>query len=219
MYTLAMSRHSPRNLAEQAAVGLMQNAVDPLKATSMASQICANLWCIARTWRRLGQMPTQLEYCDEWKVNERTAQRHWAEIKRAFPGLPVPERQAVEHVTRHVVLHTADSDDQSAALAIDPLEGLAAVAYPPPTTDPVRGAESSLWQRGALVEFDRLTAVVVGLPGDPDVPPDHVGLWFGHPPAAVGIAAGGSGGERPDVWTVPQHLCSPAARPIFRTAA
>lgn len=196
-------------------MGLIHDGVKPLKATWMASQICANLWCLARTWRRLGQMPTQLEYCEEWKVNERTAQRHWAEIKRAFPDLPVPERQAVEYLAQHVVLHTADAHDQSAALAIDPLDAVAAFA-PPLTTDEVRGAEVNPWQHGALVEFDRLLAVVVGLPSDPDVPADHLGLWFGHP-QAVGIsAAGGSGGEHAEVWTVPQHLCTPAGQPIVK---
>jgi hypothetical protein len=212
-----MSRRAPRNLAEQAAMGLVHDGVKPLKATWMASQVCANLWCLARTWKRLGRMPTQLEYCDEWEVNERTAQRQWAELKRAFPGLPVPERQAVEYLTQHVVLHTADADGQSAALAIDPLDGVSAFAYVP-VTHAVRGAEISPWQPGALVEFDRLLAVVVGLPGDPDVPADHLALWFGHP-QAVQIPAAGSGGEPPEVWTVPQHLCAPAARPIFRTAS
>ena len=123
-----MPRRPPKNLAEQAAVGLMLDGVKPIKATWMASQICANLWCLSRSWKRLGRMPTQLEYCDEWKINERTAQRHWAEIKRAFPGLPVPDRQAVEYLTQHVVLHTSDTDDQAAALAIDPLNGVAAFA-------------------------------------------------------------------------------------------
>jgi hypothetical protein len=214
LYSCAMPPRTPRNLAEQAAIGLIRNGVEPLKATSMASQICANLWCLAGTWRRLGRMPTQLEYCEEWKVNERTAQRHWAEIKRAFSGLPVPERQAVEYLTQHVVLHTADADDQSAALAIDALDAVAAFAQPL-ATDEVRGAEINPWQHGALVEFDRLLAVVVGLPGDPNVPADHLGLWFGHP-QAVGVSVGGSGGEHPEVWTVPQHLCAPAAQPVVK---
>jgi hypothetical protein len=129
-----MPKRAPRNLAEQAALGLMLDGVKPLKATWMASQVCVNLWCLARSWRSLGRMPTQLEYCQEWKVNERTAQRHWAEIKRAFPGLtdaagnPVPDRQAVEYLTAHVLRQMSDADatNEAAALAIDPLDPLPA---------------------------------------------------------------------------------------------
>jgi len=109
-------------------MGLIADGVKPLKATWMASQVCANLWCLAHSWKRLGRMPTQLEYCEQWNVNERTAQRHWAEIKRAFPGLPVPDRQAVEYLTQHVVLQTSDTDDQAAALALAPLDRDAAFA-------------------------------------------------------------------------------------------
>ena len=123
-----MARRAPKNLAEQAAANLVADGVSPLKATWMAAQPCGNLWCLASTWRRLGRMPTQLEYCEEWKVTERVAQRQWADIRRAFPGLPVPERQAVEYLTSHVVLHSRANDSESAALAIDPLDSAAAVA-------------------------------------------------------------------------------------------
>jgi hypothetical protein len=41
---------------------------------------------------------------------------------------PASQRQAVEYLTQHVVLHTTDTDDQAAALAIDPLDGIAAFA-------------------------------------------------------------------------------------------
>jgi hypothetical protein len=129
-----MPQRPPKNLAEQAAMALIHDGVKPMKATWMAAQICANLWALAGTWKRLGRMPTQLEYCEEWNITERVAQRHWADIRRAFPGLtdtagaPVPERQVVEYLTRHVVLHSRESDDQSAALAIEPLGGVAAFA-------------------------------------------------------------------------------------------
>lgn len=133
-YSGPMPRRAPRTLAEQAAMGLIQQGVRPMRATWTASQVCANLWCLARTWKRLGRMPTQLEYCQEWKITERVAQRHWSDIRRAFPGLLdaagnlVPERQAVEYLTRHVVLHTSDADDQAAALAIEPIDGDLALA-------------------------------------------------------------------------------------------
>ena len=37
------------------------------------------------------------------------------------------------------------------------------------------------WKRGDLVELDGLLAVVVGVEGDPDIPEDHVAVWFGDP--------------------------------------
>jgi hypothetical protein len=39
--------------------------------------------------------------------------------------------------------------------------------------------------RGLFVEVDGLVAVVVGLPGEEDVPEEHVALWFGAPRGAV----------------------------------
>lgn len=66
------------------------------------------------------------------------------------------------------------------------------------------------WRRGDLVELDGLLAVVVGTSADGWVPEDHVALWFGDPPC-VRRSQGGSGGMRPEVWTVPADLCTPAA--------
>lgn len=71
------------------------------------------------------------------------------------------------------------------------------------------------WHRGQLVELDGLLAAVVGTDADPWVPEDHVALWFGEP-RAVRKSEGGPGGLRPEVWTVPADLCTPAARPVVR---
>ena len=61
-------------------------------------------------------------------------------------------------------------------------------------------------KKGDFVQFDGLPAVVVGIAGEPNVPDDHVALWFG----AQGVkrkSEGGSGDVAPEVWTVPVDLC------------
>jgi hypothetical protein len=69
--------------------------------------------------------------------------------------------------------------------------------------------------RGDLVELDGLLAVIVGIEGDPHVPDDHVAVWFGDP-KCTRASQGGSGGMRPEVWTVPAEFLSPAAPPDYR---
>lgn len=70
-------------------------------------------------------------------------------------------------------------------------------------------------QKGQLIEFDGVPAVVVGLPGETGVPEDHVALWFGNPDATR-KSQGGVGGIAPEVWTVPAYLCKLGAAPVFR---
>lgn len=66
------------------------------------------------------------------------------------------------------------------------------------------------WKRGDLVELDGLLAVVVGVEGDLDVPEDHVALWFGDP-RCERRSKGGTGGQHPEIWTVPaEHLVAAA---------
>lgn len=71
------------------------------------------------------------------------------------------------------------------------------------------------FERGQFVELDGLLAVVVGTSGDQNVPDEHLALWFGDPPCTR-ISEGGSGGQRPDVRTVPAEYCTPAAAPVIR---
>ena len=73
----------------------------------------------------------------------------------------------------------------------------------------------ALWRHGQLVEMDGMLAVVVGIDGDPGVPEEHVILWFGKP-HTVRTSQGGTGGVRPEVWTVPEEYCVPAAVPDVR---
>jgi len=70
----------------------------------------------------------------------------------------------------------------------------------------------SNWKRGDLVELAGLLAVVVGVEGDPEVPEEHVALWFGEPRAQ---RSGGPSGLRPELWTVPADLCVRAADPVY----
>lgn len=72
----------------------------------------------------------------------------------------------------------------------------------------------SIWRRGDLVEIDGLLAVVVGVAGEPDVPEDHVAVWFGDP-RCVRKSLGGSGGKRPELWTVPARYLVVTAEPIW----
>jgi hypothetical protein len=73
----------------------------------------------------------------------------------------------------------------------------------------------SEWSRGEFVELDGLLAVVVGVPGDPGIPDEHLGLWFGDP-RTVRRSEGGVAGSAPEVLTVPQELCVAAPAPIFK---
>ena len=71
------------------------------------------------------------------------------------------------------------------------------------------------WKRGDLVELDAMLAVVVAIFGDPDVPEDHVTLWFGQP-ISLRKSQGGISGQRPEVWTVPVALLVAAAEPFYK---
>ena len=71
------------------------------------------------------------------------------------------------------------------------------------------------WTRGNLVELDGLLAVVVGIEGDPDVPEEHVALWFGDP-TGDRTPLGGTGRRQPELWTVPADYLRAAAPPVYR---
>ncbi len=72
-----------------------------------------------------------------------------------------------------------------------------------------------MFQRGDLIEFDGVLAVVVGTHSDGMAPEDHLALWFGHP-QGVRRSAGGVGGLQPEVWTVPTEYCQPAPAPTVK---
>jgi hypothetical protein len=71
------------------------------------------------------------------------------------------------------------------------------------------------WKHGDLVELDGLLAVVVGVEGDPNVPEDHVAVWFGDPQCER-KSQGGTGGKRPEIWTVPAEYFVAAAPPPWK---
>jgi hypothetical protein len=70
----------------------------------------------------------------------------------------------------------------------------------------------SAFKRGQFVEHDGLLAVVVGTPEDGGAPEDHLVLWYGEP-RGKRISEGGSGGQHPEVWTVPAEFCTLAQTP------
>ena len=73
----------------------------------------------------------------------------------------------------------------------------------------------SNWCRGDLVELDGLLVVVVGAEGDPDVPEEHIAVWFGEP-RCIRQSQGGQGGQQPEIWTIPAELFVAAAKPIWK---
>jgi hypothetical protein len=69
--------------------------------------------------------------------------------------------------------------------------------------------------RGDIVELDGLLAVVVGVEGDPNVPEDHLAVWFGDPQCKR-ISQGGKGRANPEVYTVPTEYFSLANEPVYK---
>ena len=68
------------------------------------------------------------------------------------------------------------------------------------------------FERGQFVEHDGLLDIIVGTPTDGGAPEDHVTLWYGEP-RGKRISDGGSGGQRPEVSTVPAEFCTLAQTP------
>lgn len=69
-----------------------------------------------------------------------------------------------------------------------------------------------MFRRGDILEIDGLLAVVVGTSKEKSAPEGHVAVWFGEPKASR-ISEGGKGGLTPEVWTVPEEICTKAATP------
>jgi hypothetical protein len=63
----------------------------------------------------------------------------------------------------------------------------------------------NVWNRGDFVLVDRRLAVVIGIEGDPNVPEEHLALWFGNPHGAT-----------PEVWTVPVEYCAAASPALYK---
>lgn len=72
-----------------------------------------------------------------------------------------------------------------------------------------------MFQRGDLVEYDGLLAVVVGTFEDGMAPEEHLALWFGVP-QGVRKSEGGSGNLQAEVWTVPTEYCLEAPAPKIK---
>lgn len=67
---------------------------------------------------------------------------------------------------------------------------------------------------GDFIEMDGLLAVVVATEDNPNVPEDHVGVWFGNSTARR-ISEGGLRGASPEVSTVPAEYCRRVDRMDF----
>lgn len=65
-----------------------------MKATPKAARACATIVALARAAEALEHWPTQVEYGDYWRIDERTVQREWAAFRRAFPTEESPDRLA-----------------------------------------------------------------------------------------------------------------------------
>ena len=68
-----------------------------------------------------------------------------------------------------------------------------------------------IFKKGDLVVLNGNLAAVVGLPGDPAVPPEHVALWLGEVNSSNGSAS-----TRPIAWTVPVEYCKLAPKLEYR---
>jgi hypothetical protein len=71
------------------------------------------------------------------------------------------------------------------------------------------------WKCGDLVEFDGLLGAVIGIEGDRGVPENHVAVWFGSP-RCLRKSQGGTGGQQPEVWTVPAEYVVKAPPPLWK---
>ena len=70
------------------------------------------------------------------------------------------------------------------------------------------------WQKGDFVIQNGLLAVVVGIPGDPNVPEEHLALWYGEP-QDQGALKDETGQERLKVYTVPAEYCHLGPEPVY----
>ena len=73
----------------------------------------------------------------------------------------------------------------------------------------------------ADVESDNLTESVFAIDlgaiaeGDPNVPDEHVAVWFGYPKCKR-TSEGGTGGSQAELWTIPEELLIPASPPLYK---
>ena len=65
--------------------------------------------------------------------------------------------------------------------------------------------------KGDFVEYDGLTAVVVGTDDDPHVPEGHLLLWHGNTNMIrKSEDPENYNGQHPEVWSVPAEYCEPS---------
>lgn len=100
-----------RNLREREGYGTM-------RAMKLAADACTTVACLAiAAAHSENGFPTQANYAHYWKQSERTAQREWALVKKAFPGEDGPERLARLVVSEYAA-RLAKSEDPSIAFSL-----------------------------------------------------------------------------------------------------
>jgi hypothetical protein len=92
-------RRSPA-LAEIAYLQLREAGYGRVEATKRAADVLTTAACLAIAFESGagvdGAWPTQREYAAYWKRTDRSAQREWAEFRKAFPGSDGPDALAKE---------------------------------------------------------------------------------------------------------------------------
>lgn len=73
---------------------LTDAGLTPMRASLEAARAITTVWALAACAESLGHWPTQVEYAEHWQVSDRSAQREWADFRRAFPDEETPDRLA-----------------------------------------------------------------------------------------------------------------------------
>jgi hypothetical protein len=75
------------SLAEIGVENRLRVGDGPIKAIRNSAGTCGFVWSWARTTRKLGRPPTQVEFAEEWKVTDRTVRRELTRFRETFPGV------------------------------------------------------------------------------------------------------------------------------------
>jgi hypothetical protein len=94
-----------------------------LRATRLAGEAVGFLWAVTYAYQTLDREAwiTQVEYAQLADIDERTAQRHWARFRAAFPTESSPERLGRWLLSQGV-------RDAAAATAVEASDSLALAA-------------------------------------------------------------------------------------------
>ena len=99
-------------------LNLKAQGMGTTKAMLGAARACETIcgWAMAYQLGEFESWPTQVQYAEYWKVNERTVRRELDRFHAAFPGEESPERLARWLISE--VKGRLDRDDFSPALSV-----------------------------------------------------------------------------------------------------